>query len=288
MSNHELLPSRMINGTAPPARQSIGDNGGFSLDASDIHRHVPLPLSSPIIDSIGQDFSVDKFSVARTPVSLGIFDLSDFQTEISVSDMAIKMPGTEYRVPYEFAALRGILAACARVEENINPEADDYFAYLTVQHSPVTKGFAKRGEGAHSDSIQGPRIQPKVPAEHGYVIADRDPTRFYTHPFDLTDLDPNIDWLGTAIKEQADESRSMRLKIGELALFDAYTIHSGVPSSSDGSRTFMRLLYGVRKFDRLGNTVNTLFDYSDWTFQPRPIPDGLRGMPKTLSAQPEA
>lgn len=287
MITHETLPSRMIAGTAPPAIGSLGENGGFLLD-TDPGQAVVLPAESPILNSIGKSFSVDDFSEARTPVSLGTFDLGSFRTEISVSDMAIKMPGMGYRVPVELFALRAVLNTCAGVEQRINPEVDDYYAYLTVQHSTVTKGFAKRGLGAHSDSIQGPRIQPKQPIEHGYVIADRDPTRFFTHSFDLSGLDPDLDWLGSEIKEQADVHRSLRLGLGELALFDAYTIHAGVPSETDGRRTFVRLLYSVRQFDRLGNTVNRLFDYSGWDFKPRPIPSGLHGMPVEISPQKEA
>jgi len=155
---------------------------------------------------------------------------------------------------------------------------DEYYAYLTVQHAPVRSGEIKRGEGAHSDSIQGRRIQPKVAIEHGYTATSHDPTRFFTHGFDLSGLDPDRHWLNAAFAAQTDTNRSIRLRPGDIALFDAYSIHEAVPASETTMRTFFRLIFSVREFDRLGNTVNDLFDYS-WNFQPRPVPSDLIGLP---------
>lgn len=278
MSDRAAIPiPRLAAGIAPDSVPLLGENGGytFSADTSDV---PALPHSSPILEAIHTPFTVDGFSGARTPLVIGRAVLADLPEKISIADMPVKWPGLGYRVPVELMGLRGLLSQCAATEAAINPRADDYFAYLTLQRAVVHQGGVKRGEGAHSDSVQGPRIQPKVAIEHGYTATDRDPTRFFTHGFDLTGLDPDKDWLNTAFEAQANRSQSVRFNPGEIVLFDAYTIHEAVPAAATGMRTFVRLIYSVRQFDRLGNTVNSLFDYN-WNFRPRPVPANLAGLP---------
>lgn len=267
---------RILSGIAPAALSHLGENGGFDLDI-DANGTIPV-AESPILDAIHTTYDVEQFSIARTPIVIGNVVLSGLGDEFTISDMAIKWPGNNYRVPIELLAFRSLLTKCASVEVKINPYLDDYYAYLSIQRATVTQGDTKRGEGAHSDSVQGPRIQPKVPIEHGYLFCDRDPTLFYTHSFDLSGLDPNKDWLNNAIVSQADRTRSVIYKSGDIVLFDAYTVHEALPAKDNALRTFARLLYSVRPFDRLGNTRNDLFEY-DWDFYPRPLPRGLHGLP---------
>lgn len=285
LNTSESLPGRMIDGVAPIALASLGNRGEYFTPNIPVRVESDEFRSSPIIDALRTPFSVDEFNIARAPISLGMHESPGFSEPFSVSDMLIKEPGSSCRVPLELAGINAILSTCLAAERIINSNYDEYYAYLTVQYSETTIGQAKRGHGAHSDSIQGPRISPKVVPEHGYVFADKDPTKFYVQPFDLRGLDPDKDWLVTKLKDQANEANAIRLAVGELALFDAYTIHSGVESEKEGMRTFFRLLFSVRQFDRLGNTINPSFDYRGWNFQPRPIPTTLRGMPKKLVSQ---
>ena len=273
----EPLP-RLVTGTAPEAVAVLGEHGAADLpfDAGPLPE---LPDDSPILRAVHTPFNLEGFAVARTPLAVGNVAIGDLPNAITVADMVVKWPGLGYRLPAELTAVGGWLARCAAVEKRINPHADDYFAYLTLQHAPVRKDEIKRGEGAHSDSVQGPRVQPKQPIEHGYTSASCDPTRFFTHAFDLSGLDADRDWLNPAFEHQADPSRAVQLTPNQIALFDAYTIHEAVPATAAAMRTFVRLIFSVRRFDRLGNTVNALFDYGDWQFQPRPLPPGLRGVP---------
>jgi hypothetical protein len=56
-------------------------------------------------------------------------------------------------------------------------------------------------------------------------------------------------------------------------MIDAYTVHRGTEATEATFRTWMRLSFEVRKFDRLGNAHNPLFAY-DWAMVPRDI-EGL-------------
>ena len=266
---------RLALGVAPKAIPVMGENGGFSVSPS-FDNPVTFPYS-PIIDSVGTIFDVSKFAVPRKPLVVGTVNL-DLPEDTTVSDMVIKMPGVGYRVPEELSGLLPFLEASVTAEKVINPDADDYYAYLTAQRTRVKQGEIKRSPGAHSDSVQGQRIQPKVAIEHGFTAVNMAPTRWFTHGFDLTGLDPDTHWLNVAFEEQKKNDEAVQFAPGEIVLFDAYNVHEPIEAEEDGDRTFVRLIYSRRIFDRVGNTRNTLFDY-DWNFQPRPVPSDLIGMP---------
>ncbi len=56
----------------------------------------------------------------------------------------------------------------------------------------------------------------------------------------------------------------------EIQLMDAYTVHRGCEATERVDRTWIRLSFEVRIFDRLGNTKNPMFDYN-WEMEPRDI-----------------
>jgi len=55
------------------------------------------------------------------------------------------------------------------------------------------------------------------------------------------------------------------------------------PARQTGFRTFLRISFDVKEFDRLGNTLNPLFDYK-WEMTPREVQSGLiRYSPVTVT-----
>ena len=62
-------------------------------------------------------------------------------------------------------------------------------------------------------------------------------------------------------------------KNGEINLMDAYCVHRGSEAEVETFRTWIRLSFEVRVFDRLGNAHNPMFDYN-WIMQKRDI-EGL-------------
>lgn len=221
-----------------------------------------------------------RFAEPRTPLILGTVDNPAAFSRgeaVHVSDLPIKFPHTEYSVPNELVHVASALQRCIDFEHAVNPYVDDYYMYVTVHTTTVSAGEAPRGMGVHSDSVQGPRIVPKLPIEHGYLCVDRDPPRFLTHGFDMTGQTEHRDFLSAAFEKQANFERSFRAQPYEIVFFDAYCVHTALTATKAGRRTFFRLIASVRTFDRLGNTHNDLFDY-DWKMVPRPLPPGLRGV----------
>jgi hypothetical protein len=58
-------------------------------------------------------------------------------------------------------------------------------------------------------------------------------------------------------------------------MFDHCCLHALTPED-EGDRTFFRLIYAARPYDRQGNTVNTLFakgyEEAGWQLEPQPLP----------------
>lgn len=254
---------------------NLGTPGGLVMAPANLT--TPLPVS-PIIDDMDTIWDQRKFSNAREPIqvqTLALRALFSRPGSPSCTDMPVKFPGSDYRLPRELAQFGEALQACMDFEHAANPRAfEKYYAYLTIDQRFVPQGKAQRGIGLHSDSVQGPRIQQKTEIEHTYLCVDRDPTLCFAQAFNLEGYDVNRHWLNAVFEKQARPDRAVSLPLYTVNLLDAYTVHTAIPASADGMRTLFRLIFSVRQFDRIGNTHNDLFDYQ-WNMQPRPLPQNL-------------
>ncbi|KAL6048333.1 Phytanoyl-CoA dioxygenase, partial [Balamuthia mandrillaris] len=135
----------------------------------------------------------------------------------------------------------------------------------------VQPGHTQRHPGCHVDGFQGSRVDPKVMVNHTYVVCDRLPTVFCLQRWEVGQLDPTKHNFFLEFDRQAQEGNAWQADPFEIVLLNAYTVHKAatLPSSSPPlARTFLRLSYSVRVFDRLGNAHNPLFDYN-WEMVPR-------------------
>lgn len=265
------LGSDSVETTERPSRAAgskyaadVGAAGGFSISPQG---PVPELPDSPILTDIGTVWDPDRFAVARGPISLGYLEeRARFSTSstTTVSNLPVKFPGSDYRVPSELACATEALQLCITCEHAINPEVDEYYAYLTVDRGRIPAGLTQRGVDIHADWLQGQRVSPKTPIEHGYFATDRDPPRFFNQPFYLRASDIETDSFNAAFEAQARPRCAVRPDPYEVLLFDAYSVHGAVPASTTGTRTFLRFFYSVRIDRRFASgTHNSLFDY-DW------------------------
>lgn len=287
-------PSTNVPALAQPAVAHVGYRGkrftvpelgaaGFTIDPDTTRNVYPVPsaAASPILADLNTVWDRTRFLTPRKPVSLGVLtseELVRFATPgmPRVLDMPIKFPGTGFRVPSVFAQLREVIERVAHYEAAINPQIADYYAYLTVDQGPVKPGTLQREAPCHVDGFQGARWNPKVRINHTYVVGDVLPTTYYVQPFDLMHLDEtrhNFFWEMNRIVAQDRAAHAWQPRPGELNLIDAYTVHRGTEATVPTYRTWIRLSFEVRVFDRMGNAHNPLFDY-DWTMVPRDI-EGL-------------
>lgn len=260
-------------------------NGGHGIPPS----HAPSPsvtelpdidFDSPIMKDMNTVWDVAKFEIERRPLSMGFVPENEREEFCKpgaprVRDMPIKFPGTDVRVPAELEQFAGTIRRVLEIEKAINPRYDDYYCYLEVDQSRVMPGTLQRELPCHVDGLQGARWNPKVEINHSYLVGSALPTVFYVQPFHLGQLDEkrhNFFWEMNRQVQETDSAHAFQGEPWEIQLMDAYTVHRGAEATEPTDRTWIRLSFEVRKFDRVGNTKNPMFDY-DWKMEPRDIED---------------
>ena len=237
---------------------------------------------SPILDCLNSTWDLAHFAVPRRPVRLGHLSTRD-RAAFSrpglprTLDLPIKFPGSDARLPLDFLQLRPVVQRVLDIEHRLNPTCyDEYYCYLTVDQGLVRPGALQREAPCHVDGFQGARWQPKVRVNHTYTITDCLPTVYYAQPFDFSRLDEakhNFFWEMNRQVAATNSAHAVRTEPFELTLMDGYTVHRGDVAEVETYRTWVRLSFEVRIFDRLGNAHNPLFRYA-WPMVPRDI-EGL-------------
>ena len=228
-------------------------------------------------EDILESWNPERFGLVRYPHVVGeLKEKKDLLKSMpSVLDMPIKIPNSEVRIPENLnrASIQEIVDTCLEFEKKINPNWQDYYLYLTVHHSFVEAAKTQRRAGAHIDGMQGVRYPEKFPVCHSYLVSNAVPTRFFNHTFptDLCEKSQNWFYEFDKVKDYQDSSLS---KPFEINLMTAYSVHESTPATEDTIRTFIRLEFSRKKFDRRGNSINPLFDL-DWDYQERSIPAHL-------------
>lgn len=260
-------------------------------------------ISEAVLSPYGTTFNIDntinEFNLAIKPLSTlntlwneeqfsktnlpkEIFTLNKAEIEfysvndsIRVLDMPIKFPGTEYKIPQELTHLISIIKKIASHEHIINSKINDYFCYLTIDRRIVKSGNTTRKSGIHVDGFQGARLGEKLPVDHSYIIYNNLPTIFYNQAFKVQkEWDKNCHNYFEGFEKQKSKSSEVTYPVNTVLLIDAYTLHEAPMVLEDTHRTFVRLSYTVREFDRLGNAHNHMFEY-EWKMFPRDTQIGL-------------
>lgn len=189
-------------------------------------------------------------------------------------DMPIKMAGDdEYRIPLEFNQFIEPISKIINYEKVHNDRLKDFYAYLTVDQTETMMGDCHREPGLHVDGFQGARINPKVICDRSYIITDCDCPSFWNQGFGVTGLDESKDNFFLEFDKQKNLTNKMDALPYEIYFMDCYAVHSA-NRATQPKRTFLRLSFSVRQYDRLGNSHNNCFLY-DWKMVKRDTPDNL-------------
>jgi hypothetical protein len=244
------------------------------------HNRIAIPHDEPVIQDLNKPFDLQSFKRPRKPVSLGkitkseMWRLAHDQGAPRVLDLPIKFPGSEFRIPKELAAYASIIKRVADYEAAVNPSCyDEYYCYLTVDMGMVVPGTLQREAPCHVDGFQGARWNPKVRNNHTYTVANAIPTAYYVQPFDFDALDDtkhDFFWEMNRQVALTNSEFAWQPEAGELTLMDCYCVHRGTEATEPTFRTFVRISFEARIFDRLGNAHNPMFQY-DWEMVPRDI-----------------
>lgn len=226
-------------------------------------------------DNIGRIFDYNAFSLPRhPPLSIGfledkeVFDQPLEENMLQAQDMPIGFPTTseeyEYRVPEEYSKLREFIQKVANVWHKLEPNAHQYYAYLSVSYGTVPAWTAQRRPSIHCDGFQSVRVEPKERGEYTFVASNALPTVYYIESYDVSGLDPAKDDFFVAYSKSTQSDPVDCQKPYEIIMMDPYCLHAAIANTTDNpiTRTFVKLIYSTRVYDRIGNAHNPAFDYT--------------------------
>ena len=209
----------------------------------------------------------------RLPVRVFCLDESEQveliqPSEIMCQDMPIKFPETDVRLPRALFGIHNLVKEVISIDAALFERYDQDFAYLSFVQSQVRAGEIQRFSGCHVDGFQGPRLKPKLPIYRTYIITSSDSACYYPHEFQVANLDDQKDDFNAFFTAKADPEQAFVAQDMAAYLINAYCVHEALPAKVTGSRSFLRISFSRRIYDRLGNTVNPMFDY-DWDYKLR-------------------
>jgi len=218
----------------------------------------------------------ERFSIQRKPIYVGTVNNKEAFSSLKVSclDMLIKLPNGEIKIPYYDKNVNEVVQRCVDFEKTINPNWENYYLYLTMDPRSVTEGKTQRREGAHFDGMQGAIYKQKLPGCHSYIVSSKLPTKFYLQPFDARDLDENLQNWFFELGKQTLQEKSFYPEPFDIYFMSCYQVHESVKADKNLDRTFMRVEFSLKKFNRIGDTINPLI-YTGWKFINRDIPSHL-------------
>lgn len=182
----------------------------------------------------------------------------------------------EYRVPKEFLQFLPTIKQMVNFEHTYNNDVFNFFAYLTVDQTKPNGSAYHREPGLHVDGFQGARIQPKVKCDRSYIVVDNNCPSFWNQSFDsVIYMDDSRQNIFHEFDRTRKKSSEIKINPYDIMFMDSYLVHSANKIEEDIPRTFVRLSYSVRQFDRLNNSHNNCFDYS-WKMVSRNISDILK------------
>lgn len=182
-------------------------------------------------------------------------------------DMPIRLAGERwYMIPKEWEALIPLIRQIVETEQANNPHWRDYYAYMTVDCKHVEPDEQQRHGGLHVDGFQGERHESKHKTTRNYVVTTNGGTRFYPQRFVVADPAKFNVFQGFDLQAEDYFIGSENV----VHFMDAYSVHESGLASHSGLRTFLRVTFDLKEFDRLGNTKNSLLSY-DWEMVARTV-----------------
>lgn len=184
-------------------------------------------------------------------------------------DMPIRLAGTPwYTVPKEWEGLVPLIQQIIATEQANNPNWRDYYTYMTVDCKQVEPNEQQRHGGLHVDGFQGERHPTKHKTTRNYVVTTNGGTRFYPQRFVVADPAKFNVFQGFDLQAEGYFIAAESV----VHFMNAYSVHESGLASHSGLRTFLRVTFDLKEFDRLGNTKNSLLPY-DWEMVERKVHD---------------
>lgn len=196
-------------------------------------------------------------------------------TTIQVFDMPIYMPKQGWKIPKELTHYLPVIAKVIAAETLSNPDIDSYNAYLTIDCGVVAPRTFARREGLHVDGFltSANTNGATTWGDNTYVVSNQQAlqTEFYPGPFDLSNVDKDDPTaVLEALAKQGENMTFWQAKPYDIVKMSVNNVHAVHPNLTDRhlARTFLKMTFSERLFNRSGNTANPFLDYR-FTYVPR-------------------
>lgn len=227
-------------------------------------------------------FQYSAFSEPRhPPLSIGFlnkkasFDFPYLDEVYQIQDLPIAFPTEteqeyEYRLPKCLKGFEEFVQKTGDAWQKFSKHPHKYYAYLTVSHDIIPPFKSQRRPSVHSDGFKSARIKDEELCQYAFVVSNALPTIYYIESFDVSDLDPAKNDFFVAFSQRSKKDPVDCQDPYEIMMLDPYTLHAARPNLTlyPIKRTFARIIYTTRQFDRIGNAHNPAFDYQ-WEMVPR-------------------
>jgi len=228
-----------------------------------------------LIDDVNTIWDKDRFLIVREPIVIKEFTDFKFFKKNRCLDMPIKMAkSNNIKLPIEYMFLKPIIKEAYDFEKIINKNVNNYYMYLTFHNSEVKSGNTQRKNGWHIDGMQGSEYPKKIKVCHSYLISDTIETEFAIQNFDVSDFDYYKDNWFKKLGNQVDSKNIKTYGFNNLTFMTSYQVHRCGILDKDIYRNFVRIEFSLKKFNRIGNTINPLIK-TNWKYINRDIPKHL-------------
>jgi hypothetical protein len=205
---------------------------------------------------------------------------------IRVLDLPLHLPEQGWRIPGYLKQFHDVIAL-AQLSEQKYGDLKNLFCYITVDQKPIAAGKTQRRAGAHSDAyIEAHGVQVDVTEQnrdillaevgevsHTYLCYDALPTEFFQARFPLHE--PECQEAMQTFDQIASVSPIVTYPAYTVLRLDPYVVHRAAVAQNDTTRTFVKISFSRKRYNRAGNSINSLFTYN-WDFVPR---DNYRNHP---------
>lgn len=196
----------------------------------------------------------------QPPISLGKVDPNLLDRDYTrCLNLPFKLPNDpNYYLPAEWQQLAPLIEQILAVEICVNQQFERYYAYLTVDSGYYQQGDYQREPGCHCDGYQSVNTNPKTPAARNYAVGNNGSTIFYPMPFNITNIDDSVYDVFSIMDKQKDRAVALPVEENLLYAFGAYAVHEAGPIARTGHRTWVRVVFEIKRYGQIGDSTNAL------------------------------
>ncbi len=226
-------------------------------------------LSQEILDSTAHQnltkvWSMSRFDELSLAVKIGsIRDQKKFdETDVpNVENLPLKFPGTDIRIPQEYASLESLIRQVFDTRYSMDPVTyEDLYAYVSIARGTVQPSSSQRRPGLHVDGLQGDERPVKEIGEISFIASNRLPTVFARQIFRVQHVNLSTTYLFDEFTKQLDPKTEVAGNPYDIYMADAFAVHRSQIATEPTERTFIRITFSKAIFDRVGNGENPMFD----------------------------